>query len=283
MSLSARRPLEDTLTTSPSSSSIAKERRWQREYDSMLKPLREKVQGVLLDFHNVIAEVETQYAGNNWYSEQNHFVNRKCQKTFLWLKLCTITLQVRIFKLLWLLVAKCLATRALFNFHFHLNYGQTQEEALAPKLRFNGDVILRSLHHSTWKTLYIWQQSDGKAEVYNSQWPNFFRRIILNYSLTAQPQKHVHMSTSKTTIRPIWCCGLQSHLSFFQPFNCLNEWRTMGHQTDHDVLSRHTLLSSNSLTKNPQRKVIHWSVSCKIQHTRLYWLSVAILQERGTA
>lgn len=62
MSLSARRPLEDTLTSSPSSSSIAeKERKRQKEHDSILDPPREprkKVQAVLLYFHIVIAEVE---------------------------------------------------------------------------------------------------------------------------------------------------------------------------------------------------------------------------------
>ena len=63
MSLSASRPLEDTLTSSPSSSSMAekKERKRQKERDSILEPPREplkKVQAVLLYFHIVIAEVE---------------------------------------------------------------------------------------------------------------------------------------------------------------------------------------------------------------------------------
>lgn len=59
MSLSARRPLEETRTSSPSSSSIAK--KTKRDNDSMLEPLGADVnelQDVVLCVQCVIAEAE---------------------------------------------------------------------------------------------------------------------------------------------------------------------------------------------------------------------------------
>lgn len=84
MSLSARRPREDTLTSSPSSSSIAEGTEKMAEKDSMQEPPREnkkRGQDVILYFHNIITQVENSKGRKN-YSSAVTGQNVSCTKMF---------------------------------------------------------------------------------------------------------------------------------------------------------------------------------------------------------